>query len=158
LAPVLRPIAEDIGAEMILTAGECSDTFIADVATRMDGDRRPAIVLYFSDFDPSGHQMPISVAQKLRAQRDLYYPDLRFKLYPVALTLEQVRDLNLPSSPFKVTEKRAAKWREAMQQHEQTEIDAMVALHPDALREAVYRAIGPFYDSTLKRRVALAET
>jgi hypothetical protein len=156
LSVVLRPIAERIGAEMLLVTGESSDTHIAGMAKRASEDGRPAAVLYFSDFDPSGHQMPVSVARKLQALRDLYYPNLNVKLYAVALTIEQVRALGLPSSPFKNTEKRAAKWREVMG-HEQTEIDAMVELHPDVLRDAVYDAIRPFYDFGLDKRVLEAE-
>jgi hypothetical protein len=156
LSVVLRPIAEQIGAEMILVTGESSDSHIAAMARRASEDSRPAVVLYFSDFDPSGHQMPVSVARKLQALRDLYYPNLRIKLYPVALTLEQIRALRLPSSPLKATERRASRWRET-QGHDQTEIDAMVELHPDALRRAVFDAIKPFYDDGLEARVRDAE-
>jgi hypothetical protein len=77
LSVVLRPIAEQIGAEMILVTGESSDSHIAAMVRRASEDGRPAVVLYFSDFDPSGHQMPVSVARKLQALRDLYYPNLR---------------------------------------------------------------------------------
>jgi hypothetical protein len=156
LSVVLRPIAEEIGAEMILVTGDSSLTRIAEMAKRAAEDGRPAVVFYFADFDPSGHQMPISVSRSLQAQRDLYYPELRIKLYQVALTLDQIRRLGLPSSPFKETEKRASGWREAFG-HEQTEIDAMVELHPDALREAVFDAIRPFYDAGLENRVRAAE-
>jgi hypothetical protein len=153
LSVVLRPIAEQIGAEMILVTGESSDSHIAAMAKRASEDGRPAVVLYFSDFDPSGHQMPISVARKLQALCDLYYPDLSIKLYPVALTVDQVRSLGLPSSPLKETERRASRWRET-HGHDQTEIDAMVELHPEALRNAIYDAIRPFYDFDLERRVS----
>ena len=156
LAAVLRPIAEEIGAELILVTGESSDSRIAEMAKRASEDGRPTVVLYFSDFDPAGHQMPVSVARKLQAQRDLYYPDLKIKLYPVALTLEQIRALGLPSSPLKETEKRANRWRER-HGHDQSEIDAMVELHPDALRAAVFEAIAPFYDFSLDARVRAAE-
>jgi hypothetical protein len=156
LSVVLRPIAENIGAEMILVTGESSDSHIAGMAKRASEDGRPAVVLYFSDFDPSGHQMPVSVARKLQALRDLYYPDLSIQLYPVALTLDQIRALALPSSPLKETERRASRWREA-HGHDQTEIDAMVELHPDALRRAVMDAILPFYDSDLDDRVLAAK-
>jgi hypothetical protein len=156
LSVVLRPIAERISAEMILVTGESSDSHIAGMAKRASEDGRPAVVFYFSDFDPSGHQMPISVARKLQALRDLYYPDLNIKLYHVALTLEQIRALALPSSPLKETERRASRWRE-MHGHDQTEIDAMVELHPEALRQAVFDAIRPFYDFDLDSRVLHAE-
>jgi len=156
LSVVLRPIAKEIGAEMILVTGESSDSYIAEMAKRASEDGRPAVVFYFSDFDPSGHQMPISVARKLQALRDLYYPGLHVKLYPVALTLNQIRALGLPSSPLKETEKRASRWRET-HGHDQTEIDAMVELYPDALRKAVFDAILPFYDADLDNRVLAAE-
>jgi hypothetical protein len=156
LSVVLKPIAEQIGAEMILVTGESSDSHIAAMARRASEDGRPAVALYFSDFDPSGHQMPVSVARKLQALSDLYYPNLRIKLYPVALTLEQVRTLGLPSSPLKETEKRASRWRET-QGHDQSEIDAMVELHPDALRHAVFDAIRPFHDAGLEDLVHAAE-
>ena len=157
LSVVLQPIAEQIGAEMILVTGESSDTHIAGMAKRASEDGRPVVVFYFSDFDPSGHQMPISVARKLQALRDLHYPDLKIKLYHIGLTLEQIRALGLPSSPLKETEHRASRWREK-HGHEQTEIDAMVELHPDALRKAIFDAIRPFYDAGLDDRVLAAET
>jgi hypothetical protein len=90
----------------------------------------------------------------LQALRDLCYPSLDIKLYPVALTLEQVRSLGLPSAPLKDKEKRSAAWRAAFDGHEQTEIDALVELHPDVLRQATYDAIRPFYDFTLNDRVS----
>jgi len=153
LAEVLRPIAEEIGAEMIIVVGESSNTRIQEAAERLVADGRPGVLLYFSDFDPSGHQMPISVARKLQALRDLCYPNLNIRLYQVALTIEQVRSLGLPSAPLKDKEKRSAKWRAAFDGHEQTEIDALVELHPDVLRQATYDAIRPFYDFTLNDRV-----
>ncbi|MFL5265368.1 MAG: hypothetical protein ACJ8AH_02030, partial [Stellaceae bacterium] len=156
LAEVVEPIAKEIGGEMLLNVGESGDTHIYEAAKRIAEDGRPAVILYFSDFDPSGWQMPISVGQKLRAMRDLHFPDIKFKLHKVAMTQEQVRELGLPSSPLKYTEKRAQKWREAMG-HEQTEIDAMVGLHPEALRAAICEAIRPYYDNSLATRVLQAE-
>jgi len=154
LAEVLRPIAVEIGAEMIIVVGESSNTRIEEAAERLVADGRPGVLLYFSDFDPSGHQMPVSVGRKLQALRDLCYPSLDIKLYPVALTLEQVRSLGLPSAPLKDKEKRSGAWRAAFDGHEQTEIDALVELHPDVLRQATYDAIRPFYDFTLNDRVS----
>jgi hypothetical protein len=152
LADILRPIAVQIGAEMIIVVGESSTTRIAEAAERLGEDGRPGVILYFSDFDPSGYQMPISVARKLQALRDLCHPTLDIKLYPVALTFEQVRELGLPSSPLKDEEKRSTKWRAAFDGHEQTEIDALVELRPDVLRRVTYDALAPFYDFSLPER------
>src|SRR6266702_6473133 len=116
-------------------------------------DGRPAVVLYFSDCDPSGWQMPISVGRKLQAFREGLFPGLEFAVYRVALTPGQVREYDLPSTPLKDTEKRAGKWQQAMGV-EQTEIDAIAALQPDLLRQIARDAIAPFYDLELNRRVA----
>ena len=76
LSPILRPIAQRIGGELVPMTGETSDTRIAELAARAALDGRPVVVLYFSDHDPSGWQMPISVSRKLQALRDLLYPGL----------------------------------------------------------------------------------
>ncbi|MGH7056418.1 MAG: hypothetical protein ACREFZ_00860 [Acetobacteraceae bacterium] len=156
LAMVLRPIAEEVGGEMLLPTGEISDTLIAGMARRAAEDGRPAVVLYFSDFDPAGHQMPVSVARKLQALRDLRHPSLRIEVHHIGLTLAQVRAFELPSTPLKETERRADKWREAMG-HEQTEIDAMLALHPGELDRIAREAVAPFHDATLAERIEEAE-
>lgn len=136
--------------------GETSNTRIAELAARADEDGRPAAVLYFSDHDPSGWQMPISVSRKLQALRDLLHPSrLDIQVHHAALTAEQARELDLPTTPLKETEKRAANWK-AKTGREQTELDALIALRPDALRQIALEAIEPFYDDTLARRCSEA--
>jgi hypothetical protein len=68
-------------------------------------------VFYVSDFDPGGHNMPTSVVRKFQTLRDLYFPDLDVRLYPVALTLERCIQFDLPSALLKASEKRKAKWQ-----------------------------------------------
>jgi hypothetical protein len=156
LAPVLRPIARRIGAELLLPNGETTTTMIADLAVRANDDGRPLVVLYFSDFDPSGWQMPVSAARKLQALRDLEYPTLEVELHVVSLTREQCEQYDLPSTPLKATESRADKWREVMGR-EQTEIDALAALRPEILREIAEAAVSPFFDHSLAARCEDAE-
>jgi hypothetical protein len=156
LKKVLLPIAQMVGGELLLPTGEASDTMIAELAGRCSLDSRPSVVLYFSDFDPSGYQMPVSVARKLQALKDLRYPLLDIRLHHVALNLDQVRNLALPSTPLKPSEKRADRWRAAMR-HEQTEIDALAALRPEELRTIALEAVKPFYDPTLAQRIQQAE-
>lgn len=155
LREVLLPIAKMVAGELLLPTGEMSDTMIAGIAARASTDNRPSVALYFSDFDPSGHQMPISVARKLQALRDLRYPELDIQVHHVALTLDQVRRLGLPSTPLKETERRADRWR-AVMHHEQTEIDALAALRPQELRSIALAAIKPFYDEHLAGNVSYA--
>ena len=155
MSPILQPIAEMVGGESLSMTGETSDTRIAELAKRAAADGRPTVVLYFSDHDPSGWQMPISVSRKLQALRDLLYPDLDIQVRRAALTVEQANELDLPSTPLKETEKRAANWRDRTGR-EQTELDALIALRPDALRRFALEAIEPFFDATLSERVGEA--
>jgi hypothetical protein len=152
LDSVLGPIAEEYGADLYLPTGCLSDTLIYQMAKIGAEDGRPMVVLYFSDCDPSGWNMPVEVARKLQAFKVLHFPDLEFEVHRAALTPAQVREFGLPSSPLKPEEKRADKWRAAMGV-EQTEIDALATLRPDLLDQVARDAIAPFYDFELAQRV-----
>jgi hypothetical protein len=67
LRSVLAPVAARVHGELILPNGEMTNTLIHDMAKRAVVDGRPAVVLYFSDFDPSGWGMPVVVSRKLQA-------------------------------------------------------------------------------------------
>jgi hypothetical protein len=151
LGDVLDPIAQEYEASLATPTGEMSDQMIHAIAGHMARDGRPAAVFYFSDCDPSGWQMPISVSRKLQAFRDLKFPDLDIQVYAAALTPDQVKAYGLPSSPLKEEERRGDAWKRAFGV-EQTEIDALAALRPDLLRQIARDAIAPFYDRTLRRR------
>ena len=90
LSLVLGPIAEEYDADMYLPTGEISDTILRQMAMRTVEEDRPLIVFYFSDCDPSGWQMPISVSRKLQALSELAGP-FAFEVHRVALTPDQVR-------------------------------------------------------------------
>jgi hypothetical protein len=155
LEPVLLPIARAKQADLYLPTGEISDTLIFKIAKDAAVDGRPLVMFTVADFDPAGHQMAVSIGRKLQAFKNLFFPKLRFELVPVALTVDQVRELGLPSSPLKPTEKRADRWRQAFGV-EQTEIDALATLQPTVLRTIVERAFEPYYDYSLDERVDVA--
>jgi hypothetical protein len=155
LEDVLSPIAESHEADLYLPTGEISDTLIYQMAKIGADDGRPMVVLYFSDADPAGWQMPISVARKLQAMQVSLFPELDFEVHRVALTPDQVREYGLPSTPLKDTELRGNAWQAAMGV-EQTEIDALASLQPDLLRQLARDAIRPFYDYDLQNRVSAA--
>jgi hypothetical protein len=151
LGEVLGEVASRHDADLYLPTGEMSDTMIHGIAKSGAVDGRPLVVLYFADCDPSGWQMPISVARKLQAMQVNLYPELKFRVQRVGLVPDQVREYGLPSSPLKATERRAGRWRESMGV-EQTEIDALAALRPELLHDIAVDAIAPYYDSTLSVR------
>jgi hypothetical protein len=155
LKAVLQPLARRIGGELALPSGEMSDSMANGIASRAARDGRPCRLLYFADFDPSGWQMPISVARKLQAEVDREFHDLDIDVHRVGLLAEHVERLGLPSTPLKESERRADRWRQRWGL-EQTEIDALAALRPDALREIAEAAVAPFFDPTLAGRCAEA--
>jgi hypothetical protein len=132
LADVLSPIARDYEADLYLPTGEISDTLMHRMARVAALDGRPMVVLCFSDADPAGWQMPVSIGRKLQAFKTLFPGMPEFAMYRVALTPQQVGEFGLPSTPLKDTEKRADRWRAAWGV-EQTEIDALASLRPELL-------------------------
>ncbi len=153
---MVLPLAREFEADVYLPNGEISDTMLHQMAKTGAEDERPMVVFVIADFDPGGHQMAISIGRKLQAMRDLLYPKLDFQLFPIALTEDQVREFNLPSTPLKETERRSEDWR-AEFDLEQTEIDALAQLRPRILEQIVRDAIAPFFDETLYRRLGEAE-
>jgi hypothetical protein len=157
LAEVLGSIALHYEADLYLPTGEISDTLMYQMARVGAEDGRPMVVLCFSDADPAGWQMPISIGRKLQAFQTRLFPDLAFQVYRAALTPAQVGRHGLPSTPLKETEKRGDAWRAAWGV-EQTEIDALASLQPQLLRRIAQNAISPFYDGTLDARVLDAKS
>lgn len=156
LGDIIEPVARAKQADAYVNTGEISDTRLERIASDAAKDGRPLVVFTLTDCDPSGYQMSVSIARKLQAFKDLFFPQLQFEIVPVALLVEQVRELGLPSTPLKETEKRADRWKSAFGV-EQTEIDALATLQPDVLREILERAFDPYWDDTLDERVEAAE-
>jgi hypothetical protein len=156
LEDILLPIAQRYGADLYLQTGEISDTRIHQMAKDASEDGRPFVVITVTDFDPSGRQMSVSIGRKLQAFRSTLFPSLRFEVVPAALTVEQVREFRLPSTPLKTGEQRADRWRRSFGV-QQTEIDALIRMRPDDLRRIVETAIAPYYDRTLASRIGQAK-
>lgn len=155
LDPVIAPIAKECNAGVFLPTGEMSDSMIWQMAQMIEDCKRPSVVFYLSDFDPSGFSMPKNVARKLQALGDLGHLTHPVTVHDVALTFEQCEELDLPSSPIKKSDKRAPKWVAATGR-QQTEIDALSTLQPEVLSEILRDAIAPYWDETLGGRVHLA--
>jgi hypothetical protein len=157
LEDVVLPIARAKQADLYLPTGEISDTLLYRIAKDAAADGRPMVMFTLADCDPAGHQMPVSIGRKLQAFRDYRFPKLKFEIVPIALTVEQVGELGLPSTPLKESEKRANRWRQSFGV-EQTEIDALATLRPNVLRQIIESAFEPYYDTSLEDRVDEART
>ena len=152
----VEPIAVEMGADMYLETGEQSITHAYHIAKRAYDDGRHLVIGVVADCDPSGFQMAVSIARKMQALIDLEFPSLKVDVIHIGLTPDQVRHYRLPELPISDNDKRKARWKERMGV-EQTEIDALLALHPGALAQMIRDALAPYFDRTLSRRVNQAE-
>ncbi len=148
---LLRPVAHTRNASLVLPSGELSDGTMYEILRRAAADGRPLAIHQLGDFDPAGHQMAVSTARTAQAIRDSQFPDLTIRVHAVALTLDQVREWRLPSTPLKETERRADKWQEAMG-WEQTELDAAVALVPNKFQAVVRDSLDQYHDDDVAYR------
>lgn len=112
------------------------------------------------DFDPKGSDMPRSVARKIEFMSQDY--EAEAFVHEVALTLEQCKEYGLPTEPAKrpKSDSQGAKsyrehtriWK-AYAGQDPTEINAFESLHPQAYRDTIARAIDPFFDESLQKRI-----
>ena len=175
LSEVLRPFAERHGADLFIATGELSERRAYEMARDAVRDGRKLVVFTFSDFDPSGYQMPVSIGVKLMAQKVLQFHNFDFVVQPVALTLDDVIRLRLPTAMVEKNDKRLDMWQDAhaealieaglLTQAEvdggglaQVEIDALTAINPEELDRMAEAAIAPYLDPTLAGRADEART
>lgn len=152
---VLIPLCERYQINLVTGVGEMSITAVLQLAERFQ-EGRPVRIFYVSDFDPAGQSMPVAVARKIEYfQRDKgYAADVR--LYPVVLTIDQVRSYRLPRTPIKESERRAAHFEDRYGAGA-VELDALEALYPGRLATILTGEIERYYDRTLGARVQEAQ-
>lgn len=146
---VLEPLCQRYGVNLVTGAGELSITAVSkEFISRVAEAKRPARILYISDFDPAGIGMPISVARKI--EFELYRQNLGFdiKLQPIVLTASQIKKYRLPRVPVKDSDSRKGNFQAAYGVG-QVELDALEALHPGELASIVRKEILRYYDPSL---------
>jgi len=150
---VLKPVCSSFGANLVTFEGEASITSICkDLMRRIQEADKPVRIWYISDFDPAGNSMPVATARKIEWALSHYGLNYDVKLTPIALTLEQVQQYQLPRTPIKKSERRAAKFEEAFGTGA-VELDALEALHPGELRKLVRAALAEYYSKDAAEEV-----
>jgi len=153
---VLDPVCRKYDMNLVRGAGELSITMVLDFLSRVQYMGRPARIAYISDFDPAGLGMPISVARKIEYwQRTRGLEGLDIRLEPIALSADQVVDLQLPRKPGK--DKARLRGFEADHGWGIVELDALEALHPGKLAQIVTDWALKYYDPDLEDNAAEAK-
>ena len=147
---ILTPTITQYGGVLQPLVGESSLERVTAAIQRIISIGKPARIFYISDFDPSGKQMPVSVARKL----EFYARDmgLDIRLNPLALTEAQVNQFQLPGIPTKVSDSRAASFIDQYGDRA-TELDALEALYPGELASILDAALSPYVDGAILEQV-----
>jgi hypothetical protein len=152
---ILLPLCQRYGMVLQAAEGELSITACYNLVKRVQQAGRPARIFYISDYDPGGQSMPVAVARKVEFFRQ-EAPGADIRLFPLALTAEQVQQYRLPRIPIKESERRKESF-EARHGQGATELDALEALHPGELGRIVQAATERYYDVTLAERTRQAQ-
>lgn len=145
---ILVPLAQRLNVTLVTGLGELSFTHCLWHIRRVLAHRKKTRILYISDHDPSGDQMPVSVARKIEylLRRD-GHDDLDIRLDPIVLTAEQVERYRLPRVPIKSSDAGKKHFEERFGEGA-TELDALEALHPGELARIVESAVDFYRDPT----------
>ena len=142
----IAPVVEQLNSVFQPLVGESSLERVEAIVRRASEVKKPVRIFYISDFDPSGNQMPISVARKAEwFMREKYKLPFDVKLKQIALTYDQITRYRLPGIPTKESDSRAKSFIERFGDRA-TELDALEALHPGELAKIVREALEPYYD------------
>jgi hypothetical protein len=152
---VLLPLGTEYGINVATFIGEVSATACKNLVDRAIASERPVRILHVTDFDPAGRDMPISAAVKIDFFAGQSGVDLDIRLEHVALSQEQCIEYRLPRTPIKDSEPRAASF-EARYGAGATELDALEALHPGALRRILIQHIHRYFDPDINAEVDVA--
>jgi hypothetical protein len=152
---VVLPLGERYGINICTFQGEVSATACENLVRRAITSGRPVRIHYLSDFDPAGRSMPVAAAVKIDFFARKSGRELDIRLEPVAFTEAQCIQYELPRTPIKEKELRAAKF-EAQFGSGATELDALEAKHPGVLRRILAERIERYYDADLDEAVSEA--
>lgn len=136
LEGVLIPTCQELDVPFVANKGYASDSMFFEMGATMSVQRRKhgrqPTVIYLGDHDPSGIDMTRDVRERLEL-----YSNGDVNVRRVALNMDQVRELNPPENPAKMTDSRFRSYQEQFGDSS-WELDA---IEPNALAEIVRRAV-----------------
>jgi hypothetical protein len=101
MAGVLYPVPSAFDVPLMVARGFCSETFAFEAIEQRGDDRRPYHVLYLGDLDRAGRDAAESLRRKLT--HFALKKSIAVKFIELAVTVEQIRFLSLPTRPPNVT-------------------------------------------------------
>jgi hypothetical protein len=127
---------DDLGIPIVPLGGYTSQSFIDEVRADIERQKRPAVLLYGGDFDPSGEDIERDFIERV---------GLFDRVIRIALTEAQVTEYDLPPAMGKAGDSRASTFIAKYGRLVQVELDA---LPPDVLRGLFQAAIDELWDTS----------
>lgn len=145
ISGAIYPITREWDVQLGIVRGYSSETFAHSIAEEIGSAGKPYHVYQLGDHDPSGVDAWNSFQAKVRG----FVPHAEVTFERLAVTPEQIIDLDLPTRPTKTTDTRARSFV-----GESVEVDAIPA---PILRRIVEDAITSHVDPDALRLTRLAE-
>ena len=140
MLPQLYRVAESFSVPVYSSGGFDSLSAKFQLAQRICRIGKPSIILHLGDYDPSGESIFSSISEDVAAfvESDRPWATVTVDFERVALTAQQVRELELPTAPPKPTDSRSKRWSGGTCQLE--------ALPPDIIAEILRGSIETRFD------------
>jgi hypothetical protein len=103
LAGVLWEETQVFDTPLMVARGYSSISFLHSAAEAIHAKGKPAHIYHFGDLDPSGRDAARDIEAKLKR----YAPEAEIHFERVAVTRDQVREMDLPTRPTKMKDPRA---------------------------------------------------
>jgi len=141
---VLIPLCRRTATNLVTGVGYLSITAIVNLLQeRVQALGKPCRILYVSDFDPSGANMPFQVSRQIQ-----------FWLEQVILTAEQADYCALTPIPIKDSDLAKIRFEERHGENSARELDALEVEHPGELQRLLEQKIAGFRDEDMRSKVA----
>jgi hypothetical protein len=152
---ILGPLHEKYSTSLKIAIGFFTMTrvveLVMDIAMKIN---KPARILYISDFDPAGVNMPVAVARQIEFWlKKLSNKPIDIKLHHILLTQEQIIKYKLPRSPIKESDRRKANFEDKFGTGA-VELDALEALYPGEFSRILESHILEYFDTKLEEKVS----
>jgi len=150
---IIEPLQEKYQFIFQPAQGFLSYTTTHQILSFIKRYEKPMIILYISDFDPSGISMPSALAQQVEIeliQQGLIDRMKDLRIVHVALTREQIDKYKLPSVPD--VEKRGYE-KFKKKYGNPVELDALVAHCPGELEKILKEELAKYMDISLPEKI-----
>ena len=124
LSSILKRSTEKYHIQLVINKGYTSSSAIYAAYQRFIRriyNSQKVTILYFGDHDPSGLDMVRDIQERVelmltKGEHSDYFEDEDisdyFEILPIGLTMEQIREFDLPPNPTKLTDSRSGKYIE----------------------------------------------